>query len=145
MKTYFIILLLFTISYCDDDGYSAKAFYNAHIKANIIEDIACAGLKSVAIQMCIDETQDNRCEEAINQYITCREQSNPSSSSSTSSSQKPRPHTPQEIKEEKNRKFNFWKQKLSKEYYPKLIEKYGVDEANKMFYKILTLIQKQIK
>ena len=139
MKTYFIILLLFTISYCDDDGYSAKSLYKDHIKANIIEDIACAGFKSVAIQMCIDETQDNRCEEAINQYITCSE------SSSARRAIRPRPKTQEEIEEEKKQLIESWTQSLYKEYFPKLIKKYSTDDALKQLVKIIDLVKKEIE
>ena len=139
MKTYFIILLLLVISNCGDyDGYSAKSFYNDDLKEwfrNILKDLKCGGLKEVAIQMCIEETKDNRCEEAIKHCIYCP----------PPPSYSPKPLTPEEEKEKKRKKIEFWTNKLYKEYYPKLIEKFSEDEAIKQLIKIMTLVKKKLR
>ena len=140
MKTCFIILLLFTISYCDDDGFSAKAFYNGLIDwlKGILKELKCTISTDTAINFCFLRTSNNMCEEAVTQHIKCPRPPG-------QAAPKPTPHTPEEKEQEKKIMIDIWKEKFARVYYPKLIEKYSREEVLKMLFKIIDLIKKDPK
>ena len=139
MKTCFIILLLFTISYCDD-GFSAKAFYDGLIDwlKGILKELKCTISTDTAINFCFEKTSNNMCEEAVTQHIKCPKHPG-------QAAPKPTPSTPDEKEQEKKIMIDIWKEKFAKEYYPILIEKYSEAEILKMLFKLIEIIKKDPK
>ena len=143
MKTYFIILLLFAISNCDElDGYSYYSFYNGldDWLKNFIEYFKCKGYSTTAINTCELITSSNMCEAAISECVPCPKPL-PKPLPRPEPTPEPQiPPTPEEIEEARRKLIDSLTNKIYDDYYPQLIELYKGNEALHNLYAIISIL-----